>query len=106
MPRWRKLEPSDVDEAIATGLVILDFAQESCPPCHALEPRLETFAARHGDEVDIHQVDVDENEETPRVFGVMSIPTLIVFRDALEVERLDGPDPRRRPRAGTRTVAG
>ena len=90
MPRWPKLAASEVDEVIAEGVVLLDFFQESCPPCHALEPRLEAFARRHRGELRVYQVDVDENPETPRRLGVMSIPTLVLFRDGDEVARLDG----------------
>lgn len=91
MPRWPKLAPEEVDAAIAgESRVMLDFFQESCPPCHALEPRLEAFARRHEGELKIYQVDIDENVETPRRFGVTSIPTLILFRQGEEVVRLDG----------------
>lgn len=90
MPRRPKLAASEVDEAVAEGVVLLDFFQESCPPCHALEPRLEAFARRHREELRVYQVDVDENVETPRRLGVMSLPTLVLFRDGDEVARLDG----------------
>lgn len=89
MARWRQLAADDVDQAVAEGLVFLDFFQESCPPCHALEPRLGAFA-RHHPELTVLQVDIDANQETPQRFGVMSIPTLILFRDGQEVDRLDG----------------
>ena len=59
------------------------------PPCHALEPRLEAFARRHRD-VRVYQIDIDANAETPRRFRIMSIPTLIIFRDGQEAARLDG----------------
>lgn len=45
---------------------------------------------RHEGELRVYQVDIDENAETPRRLGVMSIPTLILFRDGEEVARLDG----------------
>lgn len=88
--RWPKLEPGEVDDAIADGVVVLDFFQETCPPCHALEPRLESFARRHRGDLELKQVDIDANPETPQRFGVMSIPTLLFFRHGEEVARLDG----------------
>lgn len=88
--RWPKLAPGDVDQAVAEGVVVLDFFQETCPPCHVLEPRLEAFASRHRGELEVKQVDIDANEETPQRFGVMSIPTVLFFRDGQEVARLDG----------------
>lgn len=90
MPRWPKLAPDAVDAAVAEGTVLLDFFQDTCPPCHALEPRLETFARRHRAELRVYQVDIDENQETPQRFAIMSIPTLILFQNGAEVARLDG----------------
>lgn len=87
---WRRLEADEVDEAIGAGVVMLDFFQDACAPCHVLEPRLEAFARKHRGELTIHQIDIDENAETPQRFGVMSIPTLLLFRDGEQVARLDG----------------
>lgn len=90
MPARAKLAAEEIDGAIREGVVLLDFFSETCPPCHALEPRLEAFAHRHSDGLRIFQIDIEENAETPQRFGVMSIPTLILFRDGREVDRLDG----------------
>jgi len=54
MAAWRKLEGRQVDEAIGEGLVMLDFFQDACAPCHVLEPRLEAFACKHRGELTIH----------------------------------------------------
>lgn len=89
MAPWPKLSDEAVAQATARGTVLLDFFQDACPPCHALEPRLEAFARRHRD-LRVYQVDIDENDETPQRFGIMSIPTLILFRDGQELVRLDG----------------
>lgn len=90
MAHWPKLAAGDVDDALADGLVLLDFFQDACAPCHALEPRLEAFARCYRGELRVLQVDIDENSETPHRFDVMSIPTLILFRDGKELARLDG----------------
>jgi thioredoxin 1 len=74
----------------APGPVALDFYQESCPPCHVLEPRLEKVAARYEDRLPVYQVDVDRDLAVAESFGVMSLPTVLVLRDGREVERLDG----------------
>ncbi len=70
--------------------MLVDFYQASCAPCRALEPRLEAFARRHAGELRVFQVDVDEDFETPRRYGVRSLPTLLVFRDGKQSGRLDG----------------
>jgi len=90
MARWPKLSDEAVEQVTAQGTVLLDFFQDACPPCHALEPRLEAFGRRHKGELEFYQVDIDANAETPRRFGVMSIPTLILFRNGDEAARLDG----------------
>lgn len=91
------IAPEQLDSATTSGVVLLDFWQQTCPPCRALEPRLEAFARRHRDQLAAYRIDIDTDQQTPRRFGVMSIPTLIMLRDGREVARLDGlirePDP-------------
>ncbi len=72
------------------GVALIDFWQASCPPCVALEPRLEAFSDRHPGEFDGYRVDVGIEHDAVASFGVMTIPTLILLRDGREVARLDG----------------
>lgn len=72
------------------GPVLLDFYQASCPPCRVLEPRLERIAARYAGRVPVYRVDVDRDLAVAERFGVMSLPTVLVFRDGKEIARLDG----------------
>ncbi|BBL80470.1 thioredoxin [Rubrobacter xylanophilus] len=74
----------------ASGPVALDFYQESCPPCHVLEPRLEKVAARYVDRLTVYRVNVDRDLAVAKRFGVMSIPTVLVLRNGEETQRLDG----------------
>jgi thioredoxin-like negative regulator of GroEL len=74
----------------APGPVALDFYQESCPPCHALEPRLERVAGRYEGRLPVYRVDVDRDLIVAESFGVMSLPTVLVLKDGEEIERLDG----------------
>jgi thioredoxin len=91
MARFPVLPAGQVDQAIGRGgLVVLDFWQAACPPCRALEPRLEAFARRHPGAFTGYRIDVDTDQHTPARFGVMSIPTLIWLRDGTEATRLDG----------------
>ncbi len=82
----------EVDSRVleASGLAVLDFYQQSCPPCHVLEPRLERVAGEYEGRVPVYRVDIDTDMPAAERFNVMSIPTVLVFRDGREIERLDG----------------
>lgn len=72
-----------------SGLLVVDFWQQSCAPCRKLEPRLEDFARRHP-ELTVVRVDIDTELPLARQWDVLSIPTVLVMRDGTETGRLDG----------------
>lgn len=72
------------------GPAVLDFYQESCPPCHVLEPRIERVARQYEGRVPVYRVDIETDMPAAERFNVMSIPTVVVFRGGEEIERLDG----------------
>lgn len=86
------LNVDSFDEAISTSEnpVLVDFWAEWCGPCKMIAPVLDEIAAENGDKITIGKVNVDENPDLARRFEVMSIPTLIVFKNGEPVKRLVG----------------
>lgn len=70
--------------------VLVDFWAEWCVPCHMVSPVVEEIARDNAANLKAVKLNVDDNPETTRKFGVMSIPTLIVFREGKEMARVVG----------------
>lgn len=89
------IEPLSADDFEARALgadtpTALDFYQESCPPCHALTPRLERVARAFSGRVPVYRIDIDRDMPLAERFGVMSLPTVLILKGGREGERLDG----------------
>jgi len=74
--------------------VLVDFWAEWCAPCHMIAPAVEELAKAYDGKMKFAKLDVDSNNKTALQFGVMSIPTLIIFKDGQEKERIVGAVPK------------
>ncbi|RSK28075.1 thioredoxin [Bacillus sp. HMF5848] len=78
----------------SSGVVLADFWAPWCGPCKMIAPVLEELDSEMGDKVKIVKLDVDENQETAGKYQVMSIPTLLVFKDGEVVDKVVGFQPK------------
>ncbi|MFG2718266.1 thioredoxin [Streptomyces sp. NPDC048416] len=76
--------------------VLVEFTADWCPPCRQIAPVLSALAVELADRLKIVQLDVDMNPETTAKYGVLSMPTLMVFRAGEPVKAMVGARPRRR----------
>ncbi|MBI2709841.1 MAG: thioredoxin [Actinobacteria bacterium] len=86
------LSDTTFDETIGSSAepVIVDFWAEWCGPCKMIAPILEDIAQERAGKLRVAKVNVDESPDLARRFDVMSIPTLIVFKDGAPQKRLVG----------------
>ncbi|GMQ85475.1 MAG: hypothetical protein BMS9Abin07_1041 [Acidimicrobiia bacterium] len=69
---------------------LVDFWAEWCGPCKMMEGPLDEIAGEQAGKLNVVKLNVDDNQATAMQYGVMSIPTMIVFQDGQEVKRLVG----------------
>lgn len=89
-----EVKDSNFDEQIQSGVKLVDFWATWCGPCKMIAPVLEDLAVDYEGKVDILKLDVDQNQATAAKFEVMSIPTLIVFKDGQPVDKVVGFQPK------------
>jgi len=86
----------DAEVLKASGPVVVDFWAEWCGPCKMIGPALEEIAGAMGEKVKIVKLNVDENPATASKYGIMSIPTLMIFKNGELASRQVGAAPRQK----------
>ena len=90
MAEVKTLTDATFDGEIASGSVIVDFWAPWCGPCRMVGPVIDEIAQEHGDKVTVGKVNVDENPAIAQKFGIMSIPTIILFKDGEPAKKVIG----------------
>ncbi|MGQ9568115.1 MAG: thioredoxin [Anaerolineae bacterium] len=90
------MEDATFDEVVlgAELPVLVDFWAPWCMPCRMLAPTVEEIAREYRGRLIVAKMNTDENPATPGKFGIMGIPTLILFKNGQEVDRVVGVRPK------------
>ncbi|HLV72713.1 thioredoxin [Actinomadura hallensis] len=75
--------------------VLVDFWADWCGPCRMIAPVLDQIAEEKAGKIKIAKLDYDANPETPNKYGVMGLPTLLLYKDGEVVEQIVGAKPKR-----------
>ncbi len=81
---------NNFDESIAKGVTIVDFYADWCGPCQMIAPELDKLVTMVGEGYNVVKLNVDDANEIAAKYGVMSIPTIIKFKDGVQVDKRVG----------------
>lgn len=71
-------------------LVVMDFFATWCGPCKMLTPIFESLSQEMGEQVDFAKIDIDRSLEIAQEYKIVSVPTMIIFKNGKEVQRIVG----------------
>ena len=93
-----KVSDADFESEVlkSANPVVVDFWAEWCGPCRMIAPALEEIAGSLGSKVKIVKLNVDENPQTAQKYGIMSIPTLMIFKNGEMAARQIGAAPKQK----------
>lgn len=81
---------TELDQTIRKGVTLIDFNAPWCAPCRAQEPVIQALDDQYGGRATIATLNIDENQEMAMKLGIQSIPTIILYKEGLEVGRFIG----------------
>jgi thioredoxin 1 len=90
MGKIQSLNAAGFETEIKNGITLVDFNAPWCAPCHMQKPVLEQLAKQRAGKITFAEINVDENRQAAMKFGIMSIPTIIIFKDGKEIQRYVG----------------
>jgi thioredoxin 1 len=88
------LTKDNFEKEVATGLTLVDMWAEWCGPCKMIGPIVEELAEEMSDKLKVGKLDVDSEPELAGLYGVQSIPTLLLFKDGKLIDRTVGAVPK------------
>ncbi|MER2062066.1 MAG: thioredoxin [Aerococcus urinaeequi] len=89
-----KVTDSTLASEVQDGITLVDFWAPWCGPCMMLGPVLEELAAEFAPKIKIAKLNIDENNITASQLGIMSIPTIVLYKDGQPVEKIVGYQPK------------
>ena len=90
MGNAKELTTANFQNEVASGVTLVDFWAEWCPPCRAIAPIVDQLVTEYDGKATIAKINVDNERELAEKFSVMNIPTLIILKDGEEFDRIIG----------------
>lgn len=84
------IDDKSFEEKIKSGVTLVDFYADWCGPCRMLTPVLEEVATEMKGKVEFAKLDIEQNQKVAGLYQVTSVPTMVLFKDGKEVNRLIG----------------
>ena len=89
----KKITAAEFEEVLNSPAAVVDFSATWCGPCKMLAPVIEKVSDQMSDKAAFYNIDVDEAAEIARQYAIMSVPSVLIFRNGEEVGREIGFDP-------------